>query len=406
MWLEKIRTGDAKLMQQLNRSIVLNMIREHGPISRSEISKRCRISPSTATSAVQDLINEGYVQEVGTGASSGGRKPIMVRFSPDNRFLIGASITNSQISVAQLNLESKVIRKRVFTGEMLRGEAVISKTTELLEQLLNEIGPLDKCIGISVTIPGIVDADLGVIRYNTKLQLKDVHLASMMESRFHLKTRVENDANAIVLAEKTFGKFKKHGNLFYIEIGDGVGAGILYKDTILRGARGGAGEFGHTSVDRSGIRCDCGNVGCLENYVSWPAVYSRILSSVALGRTTLMQEYADHDLHRITPDVFHRALTAGDKLAADIAEEIVQYLGAGLVNLIHLFHPEVIIIGGNFVGNSAYLLDKLQSYITRHAMRILTEDLRICTTSLEEDPKLKGAAAVLLQDIFRFSLST
>ncbi len=403
--MDKIRTGDLKLIQELNRSIILNMIREHGPISRSEIAKRNKISPSTVASAVQELINEGFVREVGTGASSGGRKPIMVKFSPDNRFLIGVSISNSMISVAQINLEAKIHRKKELPHHMLHGETVINRTLDLIEQFLSECPDLDKCIGISVTVPGIVDATLGVIRYNPKLRLRNVYLTHIIESRFNIKTWLENDANAIVLAEKKFGKYSKHKNLFYIKIGDGVGAGIVYNDTILRGGRGGAGEFGHTSVDRSGIRCECGNIGCLENYVSWPAVYSRILSSITLGRTTSIMEMAHNDISQITPAVFKAALQNGDRLAKDIAEEVAAYLGAGVVNLVNLFNPEVIILGGNLVGDNELLMERVKAYVSQHAMSILADELVICTTSLGEDPELVGAASVLLQDVFRFSLS-
>jgi predicted NBD/HSP70 family sugar kinase len=103
------------------------------------------------------------------------------------------------------------------------------------------------------------------------LKLKNIPLKEMVEKRFKLKTWLENDANAIALAEKQFGAYKKYKNLVYVTIGDGVGAGIIVNGSIFRGCNGGTGEFGHTSIDRNGIYCDCGNRGCLENYVSWPA---------------------------------------------------------------------------------------------------------------------------------------
>jgi predicted NBD/HSP70 family sugar kinase len=150
------RTGDLKLIQELNRSIILRTIRHYGPISRSEIAKKNKISPTTVTAAVKELIRQGLVYEDGIGVSTGGRKPVLVRFSSDSKFIIAVAITNSSIKVAEMNLEAKVRR-----------------------------------------------------------QMKE-----MVEKQFKLKTWLENDANAIALAEKRFGAYRKFKNLIYITIGD------------------------------------------------------------------------------------------------------------------------------------------------------------------------------------------
>lgn len=391
-----------KLIQELNRSIILNMIREQGPISRSEIAKKNRLSPSTLTSAVLELIQEGLVCEDGIGLSNGGRKPIMLRFSPDNHFLIGISVTNTAITIAEINLEAKIRSKKVVAINNLFGETVISYVIEIIEEFLKNNLNNNKCIGISIIVPGIVDSANGLIRQNTKLKLKCIRLKEIIEERFKLKTWVENDVNAIVLAEKKFGTHKLYSNIIYITIGDGVGAGIIVNGSIFRGGRGGAGEFGHTSIDRVGIRCQCGNVGCLENYASWPAVYSRILYS---SRTTEMLKLTEGDLSHITPSIFKEALIMGDPLAIEITEEIANYLSNGVVNLVNLFNPDLILFGGNLAQNNDLMLQRVNDYVKQHALTVSTENLKILSSSLGEDAELIGAASVLLQDVFHFSLS-
>ncbi len=111
----KNRTGDLKLIQELNRSIILNMIREHSPISRSEIAKRNKLSPSTVASAVNELIQSGLVCENGMGSSSGGRRPVMVSFTPDNHFLIGISVSNFGVTIAEINLQASIRRIKKIT---------------------------------------------------------------------------------------------------------------------------------------------------------------------------------------------------------------------------------------------------------------------------------------------------
>ncbi|MBC8499892.1 MAG: ROK family transcriptional regulator, partial [Candidatus Atribacteria bacterium] len=284
------RTGDLKLIQELNRSIILRTIRHHGPISRSEIAKRNKISPTTVTAAVRKLLQQELVCEASVGESSGGRKPILIQFSPESRFIIGVAIANSSIKIAEMNLEAKSRKQKVFPIHNLTGELLIDYFLKSIGQFLEEYSDLTKCIGISIISPGIINVDKGIIYENTKLKLKNIPLKEMVEKQFKLKTWLENDANAIALAEKRFGAYRKFKNLIYITIGDGVGAGIIVNGSIFRGCRGGAGEVGHTSIDRNGIPCDCGNTGCLENYVSWPAICSKVLSSVAQGKPTMMSE--------------------------------------------------------------------------------------------------------------------
>ena len=398
------RTGNLKLIQELNRSIILTTIRHYGPISRSEIAKRNKISPTTVTAAVRKLLQRGLVCEASVGESSGGRKPILIQFSPESRFIIGVAIANSSIKIAEMNLEAKSCKQKVFPLYNLTGELLIDYFLKVIEQFLKEYSDLKKCIGISIVSPGIIDVDKGIIYENTKLKLKDIPLKEMVEKKFKLKTWLENDANAIALAEKQFGEYKKYKNLVYITIGDGVGAGIIVNRNIVRGNCGGTGEFGHTSIDRNGVYCDCGNRGCLENYVNWPAIYSKVSSSIAQGKHTMVLELAKGDINRITPSIFRDALEKDDQLAKEIMEDTAGYLATGIVNLVNLLNPDIIILGGKVAYNNHFLLSRVKKLVFKQALTILTNKLEICPTSLGEDFKVIAAATIPLQEIFHFSV--
>ena len=398
------KTGNLKLIQELNRSIILRTIRHYGPISRSEIAKKNKISPTTVTAAVKELIRQGLVYEDGVGVSTGGRKPVLVRFSSDSKFIIAVAITNSSIKIAEMNLEAKSRKQKVFPINNLMGESLINYFLKSISQFLKEYSDLSKCIGISIVSPGIIDVDKGIIYENTKLKLKDIPLKEMVEKRFKLKTWLENDANAIALAEKQFGAYRKFKNIVYVTIGDGVGAGIIVNGNIVRGNCGGTGEFGHTSIDRNGIPCDCGNTGCLENYVSWPAICSKVLSSVAQGKHTMMSELVKGDINRITPSIFRDALKKDDQLAKEIMKDTAAYLATGMVNLVNLLNPDIIIFGGKVVYNNRFLLSRVKELVFEQAMTILTKQLKICPTSLGEDFRVIAAATIPLQEIFHFSI--
>lgn len=402
--MNNMKKGDHKLIQALNRSKVLNKIRTDGPISRIELAKKNKLSPSTVASAVQELIKEGYVSEIGMGSSSGGRKPILLQFNPDNHYLFAVAITNSFLNLAQMNLEARVLRKETYPIEGLQGNAVIERLLELMDDFTAGAEDLERCVGISLTVPGIVSDSQGVLHYNTKLRMTDVPLRQILEDRYGMRTWVENDMNSVVLAERRFGDYA-FGNLIYISIGDGLGSGILINDSLLRGKHGGAGEFGHTSVNRSGIRCECGNVGCLDSYISWIAVYSRIITAIATGRPTLIQELSGGDYSKIVPSVYKEALCRGDKLAMDLNEEVAEHLGAAIVNLVNMFNPEALVLGGEMAHGNPELLAMVRKYMDRHAMPILKDDMVFGLASLGEDDKLIGAASVLLQDLFGFTLT-
>ncbi|MGO0062352.1 ROK family transcriptional regulator [Brevibacillus fluminis] len=399
------RTGDSKLIQELNRFIILDMIRKHGPISRSEIAKRNGISPTTVTSAVGELIRDGLVCEDGIGESSGGRKPIMLRFYPDGQFLIGISLTNTAVTIAELNLEANVRHKERFAYDKpLSGDDVIAYLFASLEQFLSRYDDRSKCLGISIIVPGIVDAANGAIRYNSKLNLKNVPLKELVEARFGLKTWLENDANAIALAENSFGRGTHSDNMLYVTVGEGVGMGIIVNGAIFRGHNGGAGEFGHTVVQQTGTRCDCGNIGCLENNVGWPEIYSRILSAHAKGKQTVITELAGGDVTRISPALFRAALQQNDQVCLDIMEEIAATLSIGIVNLVNLFNPSLIILGGEIVRDNPLFVKRVREQVMDKALFILTDGLEIHATALGEEFPMVAAAAVLLQDVFHFSL--
>lgn len=399
------KTGDLKLMQALNRHIIFETIRDKGPIARNKIAEMVGVSPTTVASAVTELIREGFVTEMGEGESSGGRKPILVRFEPDNRFIIGVSITHLGVAIAELNLEAKIKMKRFAAFTSTTEEHIILQVLQEIELVIKGYNNLTGCLGISIICAGIVDAANGVIRYNSRLGLKDVPLKQIVGERFSLRTWLDNDVNAIVLAEKYLGGFADLAHLIYVRVGDGIGAGIMINGHVLRGFNGGAGEFGHTTIDWSGDLCHCGNMGCIGNYADWSGIYSRILSEISTGTKTAMLEFATGDITQITPSVFRESIIAGDALAIRLTEEAALHLSAGIVNLVNLFNPEAIFFGGELFEGNSLLIKLVKERVYKQSLEFLTQGLDICGSSFGEDDELIGAAAVVLQEVFGFSVA-
>jgi predicted NBD/HSP70 family sugar kinase len=399
------KTGNKKLIQELNRSIILKTIRNHGPISRSEIAKKYKFSPTTVTAAVRILLQQGLVFEEGLGMSSGGKKPILVRFSPESRCIFGVDINYTSIRIAEMNLEAEIRKQKIFPFNNLIGKSLIDYILNAIGQFLGEYSDLSNCIGISIIFPGIINIDEGIIYESTKLKIKNIPLKELLEKRFKLKVWLENDAKAIAIAEKQFGQYKKYKNLVYITIGDGVGAGIIMNGTLFRGCSGGSGEFGHTSIDMNGIYCDCGNRGCIERYINWPAIYSKIIFFIQQEKHTAILDLAKGDINQITPAIYLEALKKEDQLAEEITREIAKYLSIGIVNLVHLLNPDIIILGGKVARENYYLCSKVKEFVFKQALTVSTNKLGIYLTSFKKDFIMVAAASVALHDEFHFSLS-
>jgi len=400
------RTGDLRLIQELNRSLILDTIRKRGAISRTEIAKTIRISPTTVTSAVTELINEGLVYEDGVGSSSGGRKPVLLRFNPKAHSVIGVSVTNSFIKIADMDLEGNIIKKEIHPTNNCLGDDMIQLLLEVVERFTKNKEDLEKCQGVSIITPGIVDAHNGVISYNSKLKLYDVQLKKIIEEKIGLPTFVDNDANAYVLAENFFGSFSHYKDLLYVTIGDGVGSGIMINGSIYRGFLGSSGEFGHTTVVQDGVKCDCGNKGCLENYTNWPTIYSKIVSAIITrGSNTIIKELSCHDLTQIKPKTFIDAVNRQDDLAVEILEEVVKYLSIAVTNIVHMFNPQVVILSGSIVQDNPLLLKRINEMVASKVIPVLKKKVNIQSTSLGPEFELLGSAAVLLHGKFKFEIS-
>ncbi|MBS4198220.1 ROK family transcriptional regulator [Bacillus sp. FJAT-49732] len=398
------RTGDLQLIKELNKSIILDVIRKNGPISRAEIAKKINISPTTVTSAVSDLIRDSLVVEGGTGESSGGRKPILVQLNPDVCFLIGVAIDASKITIAELNLNAKVKRKEVHSLEENVDYDLSSELILMIEHFFKKCKNLNDCLGISITIQGIVDSEKGIVAYNPKLKIDNLPLKNAIEDAFNIPTYIDNDTNGSLLAEKGFGNYQQSKNLIYVTIGDGVGASILVNDSIFRGFHGGAGEFGHTTIDYKGAPCTCGNVGCLENYISWRTIYIRIVSEIMAGKESLLVEEVKGDFSKITPEIFRKAIYYGDELAKSILDDVAFYLGTGIVNLIHLFNPERIILGGELAFENPLLIQKVNEHISHYALQTHTRGVKVFPSSFGNDSEVVGSASLLLHELFHFTL--
>ncbi len=254
-------------------------------------------------------------------------------------------------------------------------------------------------VGLGIGAPGPLNPVTGVVYSPPNLPGWDnVPLRDILEARTGLPVFLGNDANLAALGEYTFGAGKDYRYLVYITVSTGVGGGVIEDGRILMGAKGAAGEIGHMSIDLNGPRCNCGNIGCLEILTSGTGIRRRAIEMLEGGRASLMRELAGDDLSDITAITVATAAELGDEAARELLHQTGVYLGVGVTNILHLFNPEIVVIGGGVSTIGDAIFRPLLQIVEERAMLAFRVGVPIVPTALGDDIGLYGAAALVLQN--------
>jgi glucokinase len=207
-----------------------------------------------------------------------------------------------------------------------------------------------------------------------------------------------NDANLAALGEYTFGAGKDYRYLVYITVSTGVGGGVIEDGRILQGAQGAAAELGHMTIEYDGPRCNCGNIGCLEILTSGPSIRRRTIELLETGVPSKLVDRVEGNLEDITPELVAEAARQGDEAALRIIKETAFFLGVGVTNVLHLYNPEIVVIGGGVSKIGDMLFEPLREVVYERAMRAFWEGVPIVQTELGGDIGLYGSIALVLQN--------
>lgn len=398
-----VRKGNQKLVKSINRNIVLNIVRQHGPISRADAARISQLYPATVSSIVNDLISEGFVREVGLGDSTGGRQPMMIELNRGVYVACGASIEVGRMRVCLTDLDARVLARAERPLEWQEGPRknlahIASAVHEIIQRA--QVPP-ERVLGVGVVYPGPVDTSTGTILASPHMPgWGGFSLKTALEGELHHDILVDNDANAAAWGEKWFGAAKGYSSFLYIMADYGLGGGIVIDDQLYRGRNDGAGEFGHMTVDIDGPQCKCGNFGCLDVMASGTAIARKMISDLKRGAETLCRDLAGGDIEAITVDVVLEAAARGDPHARAIIEESGRYVGIGLANLVNCFNPELIVIGGQLALRSGLFFQSARETARRRAWPALGKDVNIVLSTLGEDACVVGAASLVLTRVF------
>ena len=377
------------LLKAINRSAILNIVKKHGPIARADIARLTRLSPATVTLQTAELIEDGLIYEKQEGDSRGGRPPILLALTTDAIYVVGVKLTEAHIVLALTDLNAEIVAQSTVQLHSTDPVAVADQLESSVVALLQSAQvPRKHLLGVGVGTAGIIEATNGIVRMSPHTHWRDVPFAELVAERLGCPIYLDNNVNTLTLLERLYGLGQRVDNFLVITIGLGVGMGIVCNGQVYRGATGSGGEFGHTVVDPDGLRCSCGNQGCLETYVADP---------------WLMRRARDADLEVTTPDDLVTLAKSGNKVMLEIFRDAGLVLGRSVANLINLFNPAMIIISGEGVRAGDFLFEPMQVAIRRHAFWRLDEEVDFRVEPLRDESWARGAASLVLNKVFATS---
>ncbi len=392
--LNNFQVARSETARDINRRIVLNLIRKNQPISRASLARRSGLQRSTVSAITEQLIEQRWVSEGAVGHVPRGRKPTFLNLNSDRFGIIGVDIRSGATHLAVASLDARFIAQESIPTS--------SNPEEFISRLGRRIGdlmrahPRSSYEGIGVSIPGRIDSQTNRIVFAPSLGWGEVDIKTPLERATGLPVELENAANACALAELWSGRHSEGvRNLAVVTVSDGVGVGMIINGQLVKGTTGVAGEFGHVSLVENGVRCRCGNHGCWETLASNMAAVRYYTESTSHRKGDVGSK---SDMARITFDDLMRLHAQGDPKALRALEQMAQQLGAGLAMLISGLAPDALIVVGEVtrawerIGPIVEAAVKARTF-THAATRILATDPEL-------QPRLKGTIALVLQQHF------
>ena len=382
-------------LRRINRSTVLRRIYLDRSASRQELSQLSGLSSATVTNVVAELLQEEIVIEAGVEESQGGRPRSILKINPNYGYFIGVEIgeTFTQIELFDLTLHKLGAVAYPLALDTYQPKQVVQHIHLGVKALLAEAGvTLEKVIGLGVSVGGVIEQAEQVSAYIAGWGWQNVPLVTLLEEHLHMPIYLDNAHKVMAQAESLFGAGQGYEHVAVLLVATGIGAGIIADGSLYRGASNGAGEWGHTTIELDGRLCRCGSHGCLEAYAGAPGIIASLRE--VEPQSSLLQS---NDQERTLAAIVDAARN-GDPAATRVFRDTAHYLGAGIANLINLFNPQLIVLGGWAglqIGES--ILPELRRFVERYALKQPFSATRIGLSQLGQDAVAMGAATLVLE---------
>lgn len=395
--------GNHESIRKSNRIKILKLIRKNNLISRQDLANKTGLTPAAISGIVREMVEAGYVSEIGPGESNGGRRPVQLRFNPEAGYVIGAEVTRDRttIGITDLNVNPLILTQiQIDMTEPYEG--LKSLVRNIKEVVSSSNLPEDKIKSVGLAFPGLLDTRDKVIRRSPNLgnQWRDIPLQEFFRERIHVPFVIEHNSNAAALAEFNLGLSRDVRDLVYVNLGEGFSAGVISDGHILSGSRGYAGEMGHTVIMENGPLCNCGNRGCLESLYAVPALVSKANSELNLcaDNDPLKQLWRENG--EVTIENILAMSSVDGSYAMKMMKQAGWYIGIGIANIVNFYNPELISLGGVLTEAGPVIFDSLLESVKSHAFPQIVEKTEIYKSKIGRRASFYGASVSAINELF------
>lgn len=379
--------GNPSTSRALNRRLILNLLRNRGPLSRAEMATVTGLSPAAVTFVVTELITEGLVVEGAAQAGATGRRPVPVNINYDGHMAVGFKLRHDKIDCILTDLATTPLASFDMAVADTRPETMVETIVAAIPQLLETAGRTGlPILGIGVSIPGEVDAVNGICVQSPRFGWYNLDFPKLLGERVHVPVWIDDDISAFTVAQRLFGAGRNHRDFAALAVGTGVGASLVIGGEVYHGSHGLAGKLGHIISVPGGRLCECGRRGCLQAHTNEAAMIDNW--NARRGRDASREQFAE-------------AIEAGDPDALSVMAEAGTLIGRHLADLVNLFDPEVVIAGGEAMQFGDAILqpirDSMAKYVFLNAPEILPDWVPLSWA--------RGAAALATQHFFELDVA-
>lgn len=375
------------LLRDINVSLLIELVRQAGSISRAELARQSQLSAPTVSAIIDQLMKRGIVVETTTAPSTGGRPPVLLTIDPKAGYVVGIKLRGDGLTTVVCDLDAQVVASAEHYVPLVGDPvaAIVAIEQETRRVLRDAAVSPSKVLGVGIGLSGVIETSVGVCKFSHLLQWHDVELAEPLRQRLGLPVWVENDVNTLAVAEKWAGDALTASDFVTLSVGRGIGLGIVVNRSLYRGAHGASGEFGHMIVEPGGPRCECGRFGCLEAMV---------------GEGALRRRVGERKGFDVSRDELQLLVEMGDVSALEVIDSAGRKLGLAVANVVTLLNPEMLIICGEGTALGAPFIDPIVTAVREQTFADLGREVDIKVQSWGDEAWAVGAATLVLRESF------
>jgi predicted NBD/HSP70 family sugar kinase len=374
-------------LRDLNVSLLIELVRSSGPISRADLARQSGLSAPTVSTIVGELVERGIVIEGATAPANGGRPPVLLNLDPTAGFVIGIKLRGDGLTTVVCDLNARVVATAEASVSLVGdpAAAVVAIEQETRRALRDAAVPRSKVLGVGIGLSGVIDSARGVCKFSHLLQWRDAELAAPLRRRLRLPIWVDNDMNTLAVAEKWAGDALAARDFVTLSVGRGIGLGIVIDRSLYRGATGAAGEFGHMMVEPGGPKCECGRFGCLEALV---------------GEDALRRRVGERHGRDVSRNELIALAAAGDSATLEVLDSAGRKLGLAVANMVTLLNPELLIICGEGTDLGDPFLAPVVTAVREQTFADLGRQVEVKVQGWGDEAWAVGAATLVLRESF------